>query len=356
MPEKLTTNFCLFEVKEGNKRMKNLRKLLILIASFGLMFALAGCGSNEPDSASGGNGNGDSDFPNKSITMIVPTSAGGGTDAVARALASEAEEFLGQSIGVVNKPGGSGSVGMTEGANAKADGYTVTMVIAEISMLDHMGVSPIKPDQMKAVALINLDPAALTVPVDAPYDTLEEFIAYAKDHPGELKVGNAGTGSIWHVAAESFAKKANIKLSHVPFEGAAPAVTALAGGHVDAVTVSPAEVKSQLDAGKVKILGVMSDKRSEIVPDVPTFTEAGLESETVATWRGITVPKDTPDDIVAVLEDAFMKAAEQDKFKEIMKNNGLGIKHEDSEAFTKHMNDSYEYFGKMFSELGLSKK
>lgn len=333
--------------------MKKFKKVFGIAAIIGLILVLAACGGGGDDSTAT-SGDSEVDYPTKSLTMIVPTSAGGGTDAVARALVSEAEEFLGESIGVVNKPGGSGSVGMTEGANAAADGYTITMVIAELAMVDHMGVAPLTPDQMKAVALINMDPAALTVPVDAPYDTLDEFIAYAKENPGELKVGNAGTGSIWHVAAESLAKEAEIELNHVPFEGAAPAVTALAGGHVDAVTVSPAEVKSQLDAGNVKILGVMADKRSDIVPDVPTFREAGLESDTVATWRGITVPKDTPDEIVAILEDAFMQAAEQEEFKKIMENNGLGIELANSEEFAEHMNQNYEYFGEMFSELGLN--
>lgn len=335
--------------------MSKKRKITSFLAAMSLTLTLAAC-SDDNDNANKADGNGDADFPEKSITMIVPTSAGGGTDVIARALAAEFEDKIGESVGVVNKEGGSGSVGMTEGANAEADGHTVTMVVAEISMVDHMGVSPLKPDDMKAVAMINQDPAALTVPTDAPYDTLEEFIDYAKDNPGELKVGNAGTGSIWHVAAEDLSSKADIDLTHVPFEGAAPAVTALAGGHVDAVTVSPAEVKSQFDAGEVKVLGIMSEDRSEIVPDVPTFEEEGLNTATVATWRGITVPKDTPDEIVSILEEAFMDAAEEDEFKNVMENNGLGLKVTGAEEFKKHMEDNYDYFDEMFSELGLSEK
>jgi tripartite-type tricarboxylate transporter receptor subunit TctC len=333
--------------------MKKSMKFISFVVASVFMLALAGCGNSNSE---GGSSAGQADFPKKSITMISPTSAGGGTDAAARALAADVEKHLGQPVGVVNKPGGSGSVGMTEGANAKPDGYTVTMVIAELAMLEHMGVSTLNQDQVKAVAMINLDPAALTVPADAPYDTLEEFIAYAKDHPGELKVGNAGSGSIWHVAAESLAKNADIELNHVPFEGAAPAVTALVGGHIDAVTVSPAEVKTHLEAGSLKTLAIMSDKRSDIIPDVPTFAEAGLESETIATWRGITVPKDTPDEIVAILEEAFMKAAEEENFKKFMSSNGLGIELKGADEFTSFMDQNYDYYKKMFSELGLSGK
>ncbi|WP_336824184.1 tripartite tricarboxylate transporter substrate binding protein [Sporosarcina sp. USHLN248] len=333
--------------------MKKFMKYVGLAIISALILSLAACGS---DKSSGSSSKGSSDFPNKAITLISPTSAGGGTDAAARALAADVEKHLGQPVGVVNKPGGSGSVGMTEGANAKPDGYTVTMVIAELTMLEHMGVSSLNQDQMKAVAMINLDPAALTVPADAPYDTLDGFIDYAKAHPGELKVGNAGSGSIWHVAAESLAKNADIELNHVPFEGAAPAVTALVGGHIDAVTVSPAEVKTQLDAGNLKTLAVMSDKRSDIIPDVPTFAEAGLESETIATWRGITVPKDTPNEIVSILEDAFLKAAEEENFKKFMSSNGLGIELKDSKEFTSFMDENYNYYKGMFAELGLSGK
>lgn len=241
---------------------------------------------------------------------------------------------------------------MTEGANAKPDGYTVSMVFVELTMFEHLGLSPLTHNDFKPIALINLDPAALTVPADAPYDTVEEFIAYAKENPG-LKIGNAGTGSIWHIAAEIVGAEAGIELNHVPFEGAAPAVTALVGGHVDAVTVSPAEVKTQLDAGNLKTLAVMSDERSNIIPDVPTFSEAGLEVSNIGTWRGLTVPKDTPDDIVATLEAAFMKAAEQEEFTSFMENSGLGIQLKSSNEFQQFMDENYELFGKMIKDLDL---
>ncbi|WP_102272512.1 tripartite tricarboxylate transporter substrate binding protein [Cytobacillus massiliigabonensis] len=317
-----------------------------------ILTVLAACSSDTSttDSESGKG----SDFPKKSITLIAPSTAGGGTDATARALAAEAEKLLGQAIGVVNKPGGSGSIGMTEGANAKPDGYTVTMAFVELTMYEHLGLSPLTPKQIKPVALINFDPAALTVPADAPYDTLDEFIAYVKEHPGEVKIGNSGTGSIWHIAAANLETNADIKVNHVPFEGAAQAATALVGGHVDAVTVSPAEVKAQLDAGNVKTLAVMSDNRSDIIPDVPTFKEAGLDVAPIGTWRGLTVPKDTPDEVVAVLEDAFLKAAEKESFTKFMSNSGLGIQLKSSSEFRTFMDENYEFYGEIISGLDLN--
>ncbi|SEH41869.1 Tripartite-type tricarboxylate transporter, receptor component TctC [Halobacillus karajensis] len=316
----------------------------------GVLLLVVGCSGEESTSASK---EGVSSFPEKPVTLIVPSAAGGGTDATARALADATEDHLGESIGVENKEGGSGAIGMTQGANATPDGYTVSMVFVELTMLNHLGMSELTSDQFKPLGLVNLDPAALTVSADAPYDTVEEFIKYAEEHPGEVKVGNAGTGSIWHIAAESLAKETGIKLNHVPFEGAAPAVTSLMGGHVDAVTVSPAEVLPQVEAGDLKTLGVMSKDRSNIMEDVPTFEEEGVDVTPVGTWRGLVVPKDTPDEVAGKLEDAFLKGAEEEEFTEFMKNNGLGLEIKSSDEFQQFMNKESEFYGEIISDLDL---
>jgi tripartite-type tricarboxylate transporter receptor subunit TctC len=322
-------------------------KIVFLLIIILTMFLVAGCNSEKDSSGDTSN------YPNQSIKIIVPSSAGGGTDSTTRSLAAQAEKKLGQSIGILNKPGASGSVGMTEGANAKPDGYTLTMVFVELTMYKHLGLSPLTPDEFKPVAMINFDPAALTVRSDAPYNTLEEFIDYAREHPGEISVGNAGTGSIWHIAAVNLAQSANIKLNHVPYDGAAPAVTALVGGHIDAVTVSPAEVKAQLDAGNLKTLAVMAEQRSALIPEVPTFKESGIKAESIGTWRGIVVPKATPDKKVAILEEAFLAAAKEKEFQDFMKNNGLGIQLKNSQEFKKFITKNEEFFGEMIAELGL---
>lgn len=333
--------------------MKNKNKLLSIVLVILLGAFLAACGDSNGDSGESASG-GDTDFPNKSISLIVPTSSGGGSDAIARAIIPQVEDKLGASVGVVNKTGGSGSVGMTEGANAAPDGYTVSMVFVELTMFDHLGISPLQHTDFKPLGLINLDPAALTVAGDAPYDTLEEFVEYAKANPGEVSIGNSGTGSIWHIAAEVIAKETGIEITNVPFEGATEAVTGLVGGHVDAVTVSPAEVKAQLDAGNVKTLAVMADNRSEIIPDVPTFSEAGVEIQPVGTWRGFTVPKDTPDEIAQILEEAFLEAAGTEEFKSFMDTNGFGVEIKGSDEFSQFMDDNNELFGEVIEGLEIN--
>ena len=297
-----------------------------------------------------------SGYPEKPITLVVPYSAGGGTDATSRALAIAAEDNLGVSIGVVNKTGGGGAVGMSEGINSKPDGYTVTMFTVELTTLPHLGLAPFTYEDVKPVAQINFDPAAITVPIDAPYNTVQEFIDYAKANPGKVRVGNSGTGAIWHLAAAGFEKATGVEFNHVPFDGAAPAVTALLGGHIEAVTVSPAEVLAQVEAGKLKTLAVMSEERSASLPDVPTLKELGITVPNLGPWRGIGVPKDTPDEVVKVLEKAFMEAAQEEEFVEFMKNNGLGLVINDSQAFGKVMEESSKSFGELIPSLGLDKE
>lgn len=330
-------------MKINFKRLVSLTLVLMLVMSIAI-----GCTSNNEEGKDGAE-----TFPTKPIEVIAPSAAGGGTDLTARALADVAKDELGQGIGILNKPGGSGSVGMTEGASAKADGYTVTMVFVELALYEHLGISPLTPDEFKALGMINLDPAALTVPIDAPYDTVEEFIEYAKAHPGELSVGNSGTGSIWHIAAASIEKGAGIELNHVPHEGATPAVTALVGGHIDAVTVSPAEVRAQIEAGNLKTLVVMGDERSALLPDVPTFKELNIDVQNVGTWRGLMVPKDTPDDVANKLEETFLNAAKSEKFVEFMETNGLGIEIKSSEEFEEFIKENQKTYGEIISELDL---
>ncbi|NEU30130.1 tripartite tricarboxylate transporter substrate binding protein [bacterium LRH843] len=293
------------------------------------------------------------DFPKKPVTLIVPYSAGGGTDAVARSLASSVEAHLGQSVGVVNKTGGGGAVGMGEGANSKADGYTLTMVTVELTMLPHLGLSPTTYEDFKPVAQFNFDPSSIAVAADAPYDTLEEFVAYAKEHPGKIRIGNGGTGANGHLAASAFEKSADVEFNHVPFDGSSPALTALLGGHVEAVSVQPPEALPYVQSGDMKILGIMTAERLDVLPDTPTFAEAGFDMGEVGVWRGVAVPKDTPDDVVAVLSEAFSKAAEEPAFIEFMENNGLGLKIQDANGFLKLMEDSNKLYSELIPSLDL---
>jgi tripartite-type tricarboxylate transporter receptor subunit TctC len=293
------------------------------------------------------------DFPTKPITIICPFSAGGGTDAVARAIADIAKNYLDESVVVENKTGGTGVTGMTSGMQAKPDGYTVTMVTVELVTLPQMGLAPdtFTYESFKPVVLLNGDPSAITVKADAPWNTLEEFINYAKENPGKVKVGNAGSGSIWHLGTIGLEKATGAKFLPVPYQGGAnEAVVALLGGHLDAVAVSPAEVGTHVKAGTLKILGVAADNRQEQFPDVKTYKEMGVDLS-IGTWRGLAVPKDTPDEVVAILQDAFVKAAEDQGFKDFLNKGGLGIDVRNAEKFAEKISQEYTMFTEITKEF-----
>jgi len=325
------------------------KNVLVAVALSGVL-ALTGCGGAKQEAAK-------PTFPTKAVTIIVPYAAGGGTDLTARALAKASEKHLGKSVVIVNKTGGGGAVGFTEGSSAKPDGYTVTMVTVELTTLRHLGLATNNYKDFKAIAQINFDPSAITVKADAPWKNTKEFLDYAKAHPGEVREGNSGPGSIWHLSAANVEKSAGVKFNHIPFDGAAPAVIALMGGHVDVVFVSPAEVKAQVEAGKIRPLAIVDSKPSDALPGVKTFEEeTGIKTTFVGPWRGLCVPKDTPDDVAKVLTDAFMKGANEPEFKDYMKKNGLGLLVRDGAGFTKQMADSDASFAEMVTSLGLLKK
>ena len=324
-------------------------KLFGIILASVLAVSLIGC-SNEsiPVSSESKKTN----FPEKQIELIVPFAAGGGTDAVGRAYADALKNHLPEPMGVVNKTGGGGAIGMSEGVNAKPDGYKVTMVTVELAILPNLGLAAFKSDDLKPVAQLNADPAAVTVRADSPWNTLEEFIEYAKANPEKVRIGNAGSGSIWHLAAAALGDLTGAKFSHIPFEGGAPAVTALLGSHIEAVTVSPAEVSAQVNAGTLRILGVMADERLETIKDVPTLKEENIDLS-IGTWRGIAVPKDTPEEVVDILKEASRKAAEEKSFTDVLGKMNLGLKYQDAAEFSKLITNDSKRFEELITKLEL---
>lgn len=294
-------------------------------------------------------------FPEKPITVICPWAPGGGTDVLLRALSKEAEKFLGQSINVVNQTGGAGAIGHNAIRAARPDGYTVGMITFELNSLPPQGLVPFTWKDFDPMMRINSDPAALTVKKDAPYNTVRGFIDYAKAHPDEITIGNSAPGSVWHIAAGLVADKTGIKIKHVPFDGAAPAVTSLVGGHLTGVAVSVAEVRGQVQAGNLKILGVMSAERDKIFPDVPTFKEQGVDVQ-FYTWRGLGLPKGVPPAVKAKLTDAFKKAMDTPAFKELAAKASLNLAYQDSAEFAKFLDQNYKDVEAVMKSIGLAKK
>lgn len=293
-----------------------------------------------------------SGYPSRPIELIVPAGAGGGTDALARAFAEAARKHLPQAITVLNRPGASGMIGHGEMINARPDGYKLAMVFAEIVIVPHLGLTKLSYEDFTPIALLNQDPAAITVKADAPWNTIEDFIAASKAKSGELRMGNSGPGSIWHLAHAALEDKLGFKYNMVPFSGAAPAVLALLGGHIDAVAVSPGEVATHVASGKLKTLAVFSDKRVKGFENVPTMKERGIDLS-LSTWRGLAAPKGTPPEVIAVLADATRKTAAEPSLKEMLDRLSMGQAYADAEGFRSMMKAQNDYFKQLVPKLNI---
>lgn len=293
------------------------------------------------------------EFPAKDITVIVPKSPGGGTDITTRGLVEYAKNHVDQNIIVVNRPGAGGVTGMVQAASSRPDGYTLVMTTVELDILPHLNRSPIDYSAFKYIVAPIAEPAGLIVPKDSPYNTVEEFVAYAKAHPGKLHVGNSGVGSIWHLASVAIKQQYGISFVDVPYAGgSSEAVAALMGNHLDAITVGPGNANSQLKAGELKLLAIMGDERLPMFPDVPTFKELGYDF-VVRAWAALAVPKDVDEDRYKVLSKVFTEAMADKDFVKFMNTQGIEVNNMNVEQVNKMVKEDNEYYKKLVKEIAL---
>lgn len=294
------------------------------------------------------------DFKTLNVQCIVPYSAGGGTDQVMRGLADAAASSF-KNISVINVTGAGGATGMLQGANSKPDGTTITMTTVELVTLQAMGNNAgLTYTMFKPIMLLNTACSAITVKADdTRFKTFNDFIEYAKKN--QVLMGNSGIGAIWHLAAAGLGKATGAQFKHVGYDGAAPAITDLLGGHIDAVAVSYAEVSSFVQSGNLRVLAVLADNRLESIPDVPTAKECGYDV-TLGTWRGIAVPAATPDAVVEELYRIFSAAAASEQFKAFMKNTNNVIEIMNGPAYAEKMKNELTLYTDLVKELGLAVK
>mgnify|MGYP000108933257 FL=1 len=274
-------------------------------------------------------------YPEKTVTIICPWAAGGGTDRLARFLADQLQKEFGVPFVVVNKTGGGGAVGHGAGAYAKPDGYTLTLVTLEIATMHWMGLTPITYKDFEYIIQLNQDPSAVIVRADAPWNSVTELLVDIALHPGKYKFSGSAAGTIWDLARIGMLHAVGIPPDYViwvPTKGAAPSIVELLGGHVDVITCSLPEAAPQIEAGKLKALAIMADKRDPRFPDVPTLKELGI-NWSAGTWRGLAAPKGTPKEIINILYEKCLKIANSKEFKEFMNKNGFGIQIRGPEEF-----------------------
>jgi tripartite-type tricarboxylate transporter receptor subunit TctC len=291
------------------------------------------------------------DYPNHPIELVVPYPGGGGTDVLARAFAEASRKHVSQTLIVINKPGASGAIGWADVINGKPDGYKVALLATDLMTQPNMGLTKITYEDFIPIARLNYDPAALTVRADAPWNTVEEFLQAAKKS-GEFRIGNGGNGSTWHLAAAAIEDKSGVKFNHIPYSGAAPAALALLGGHIEAITVSAAEVSTYVSSGKLKTLAVMSDQRIKGFENVPTLKERNMDIS-IGTWRGLAVAKGTSPEVVAVLKAATEKIAKEQVLHDALNRQNMGYAYADGDAFGAVMAKDHAYYKSLIAKLGI---
>jgi tripartite-type tricarboxylate transporter receptor subunit TctC len=290
------------------------------------------------------------DYPNKPVEFIVPWSPGGGSDTLMRVVSNHVEQYLGQPMPVINMPGVSGTTGLKELAKRDPDGYTVGQIHEGLLVANHTQLTQLNWDDFTPVAALVTSTQYLTINADSPWQTFDEFVDYAKDNPGEIRVG-VTLGGIPHVHAAMIEDAENLSFRYVGFEGTGERIRSLVGGHIDAAIGDIASSGEFVKNGDLRFLAVGSDERQEETPDVPTFKELGYDSLSLNIVRGMIAPKGIPEDKVAVLAHAMQELSQDDQFIQSVSNAGALVHFEGPEAFADYLETTDETIERLSGKL-----
>jgi len=295
-------------------------------------------------------------WPAKPIAMVVPFPPGGLADIVGRPVAEAMARELGQPVLVENKGGAGGGIGMAQAAKAAPDGYTLLLSLSSFTVLPEadalLGRAPMYTlASLRPVARFTADPTVLAVRADAPWKTVKDFVEDAKKRPGAINYGSSGNYGTMHVPMEILAQNAGIKMTHIPFTGAGPAVVALLGGQIDAVSSGPATVLQHVKAGKLRVLGHWGNGKLDALPEVPSLKDSGYDAE-YAQWSGLFVPAATPEPVVQRVRAAARAAAADAKVREVIANAGSPILYQDTPDFEKYVQADARRMADVVKKIG----
>ena len=296
------------------------------------------------------------DFPNRPIRMVIAFPPGGPTDFVGRLVADKVKDILGQSVIIENKAGANGALGADTVAKSPPDGYTLFL-----TTVGAVGITPnMRTDlpydvlrDFAPVTLVVRNTTIMVVRADYPANTAMEFVEIAKKKNGSVPIASTGVGSTTHLAEEMFATAGGFKFVHVPYRGAAPALTDLLGGQVDAFFADVPALMTQITGGKVKVLGAASGQRNPKLPNVPTLAEQGYPDTSSDNWYGLLAPAKTPPAVIAKLNDAFAKAINDPVVKQKLIESGAVPVADSPEQFGKFLKEELERWGKLVRDKGI---
>ena len=295
-------------------------------------------------------------YPDRPISLIIPVAAGGTTDIAGRALANLLKDELGQTVVVENRPGGSGSIGSAYIARAEPDGYTLMLSYEGYHTGNPVLTKDLPWDPIKdftPIAEVIRGPHLILVPANSPAKTLKDLIAQAKANPGKLNFASSGIGSIQHLGAELFQLQTGIKMVHVPYGGAAPAMQDLLAGRTDMFITTPPTAMSHIEAGKLRALAITSTKRHPQLPDIPTTGEAGVPEFQLEAWFSVFGPANMPPDVVKTLSAAMEKVITSDAFKDQMTAQGSNASYRSPEELGQIVKDDLAKWTKVVKSAGI---
>ncbi|MDV3127256.1 tripartite tricarboxylate transporter substrate binding protein [Mycobacterium sp. 21AC1] len=327
-----------------SRTVNNIRALAVIAC---LWLLATGCAN------SGSTATGADNFPEHGINVIVPFSAGGGTDMSMRALAEAAREPCGTSITITNVEGGAGAVGMQQVGSAGADGYTVGVATSSTYLAPNLGTSQLDPAQFRGVMQFDNDPPVISVPANSDIKTFDDLKKHAASG---LNISTSGAGSITQLAFLGMAERAGVAApTNVPLGGGSQAILAALGGQVDGVSATAGESYAQIKSGRLRAIAVMGDKRLEQLPDTPTLKELKVDWS-IPVWRGLVVPAGVSDQVVEKLNSCFKKAFDAESFQSFMAGQSFTPTYKDHDDFTKFLQSQFVEYGHLVDQFGMTEK
>ncbi|MDX3907600.1 MAG: tripartite tricarboxylate transporter substrate binding protein [Pigmentiphaga sp.] len=296
------------------------------------------------------------DYPSKMIRIVVPFPPGGSTDLLARQLAEKLAQSLGQTVIVENRPGAGGTVGSAYVARAAADGYTLLMGVTGSHGVSYSLYSKPPYDPVKDFAPVSMvvnSPLILVRTPDVPAKTVQEFVAYAKAHPGKLTYGSPGNGTSMHLTGEMFSQATGVSLLHVPYKGSAGVLNDLLGGQLQSAFADLLVVQQFIKSGKLQPVAVTSSKRHPMFPDVPTIAESGVPNFEALSWQGLFAPAGTPPEVVNKLNGAVVKVLERQDMKDFFASQGFIVAPTSPEQFGQFVAAEVKKWGAIVKTAGV---
>jgi tripartite-type tricarboxylate transporter receptor subunit TctC len=294
-------------------------------------------------------------YPSKPVRMVVPSSAGGGTDIVARIIAPELSKRLGQQVVIDNRPGAGTMIGIEVAAKSPPDGYTLLMGLSTLAINSAL-YKKVPYDPQRDFAPITQAVSSASIIVvhpSVPVKTVKELIAFARARQGQLNYASAGTGTYPHMTMELFLSMAKLKMVHIPYKGTGPAMIDMVAGQVATMAATILTGMPQIRAGRLRPLGITSAARSPIVPDIPTVAEAGLPGFESVQWYGVLAPARTPKDIITRLHDEVTRVLQQPEIKERLAGDGADLVGSTPEEFTRYIQSELTKWAKVARDAGI---